>query len=170
MLKRNLAILVLAAAVLGGGAFAWAQTSDGSSTPPTVAASTAATQQAPTQQGAGRRAGQQAGANANAILRRVIHGDLLVRTKTGFQTVTYDRGTEDGVSGSTLTITRPDNHKVTVNLTATTKYRGVQNASELQAGKQTLIVSNDGNALSVAQRPDTTNGPGTTTTTAPAGQ
>ena len=143
MLKRNLAILALAVALVGGGAVAWAQTGDGSSTPPTTTAAQPAAQQG----GAGKGAQRPA-----AILRRVIHGDLIVRGKNGFQNVTYDRGTEDGVSNGTLTITRPDNKKVDVNLTDSTKYRGVQSASQLQAGKQTLVVSQNGNALIVGQR------------------
>lgn len=140
MLKRNLAILALAVALVGGGAAAWAQTSDGSNTAPTTSATPA--QQAP----AGRNA------KAGAILRRVVHGDLIVKAKGGFQNVTYDRGTEDGVSNGTLTITRPDNKKVSVKLTSSTKYRGVKDASQLQAGKQTLVLSKDGDALIVGQR------------------
>jgi hypothetical protein len=150
MLKRNLAILALAVALVGGGAVAWAQTSDGSNSPPTTGQAPAA-QQGPAKNGA--RAG-----GANGVLRRVVHGDLIVRGKDGFQNVTYDRGTEDGVSNGTLTITRPDNKKVEVKLTSTTKYRGVQDASQLQAGKQTLVVSKDGNALIVGQRSGAKNG------------
>jgi hypothetical protein len=159
MLKRNLAILALAVALVGGGAAAWAQTSDGSNSPPT----TTAGQKAP--------AGQQARkgkAGANGILRRVVHGDLIVRGKDGFQNVTYDRGTEDGVSNGTLTITRPDSKKVSVKLTSDTKYRGVQDASQLQAGKPTLVVSKDGNALIVGQRSGNKNGNGPGAQTQPS--
>ncbi len=151
MLKRNLAVLVLVGALLGGGAYAWAQTSDTSPAAPTTAPS-----------------GQQAPANgrahrANGVLRRVVHGDLIVRGKNGFQNVTYDRGKEDGVSDNTLTITRPDGKKVSVKLTPDTKYRGVKDASQLQAGKPTLVLSKDGNALMVGQRSGDKNG------SAPAG-
>ena len=138
MLKRNLAVLVLATVLIGGGAFAWAQTSDGSSSAPTTA---------PNGQEARPRSGERRG-----LLRRVVHGDLIVRGDGGFQNVTYDRGKEDGVSGDTLTITRPDTKKVNVKLTSDTKYRGVKDASQLQAGKETLVVSKDGKALIVGQR------------------
>ena len=74
------------------------------------------------------------------------------RRKDGFQNVTYDRGKEDGVSGDTLTITRPDGKKVSVKLTSDTKFKGVKDASQLQAGKPTLVVSKDGTALIVGQR------------------
>jgi len=146
MLKRNLGILVLVGALMAGGAYAWAQTSDTSPSAPTSATSPAGApsgQQAPAAQGKAGRAG---------ILRRVVHGDLVVRGKDGFQNVTYDRGTEDGVSDNALTITRPDGKKVTVKLTSDTRYRGVKDASGLQAGKQTLVLSKDGNALMVGQK------------------
>jgi hypothetical protein len=141
VLKRNLAVLVLVGALLGGGAYAWAQTSDTSTSAPSN--STAPAQQ----QHAGK------GGRANGVLRRVVHGGLIVRGKNGFQNVTYDRGTEDGVADNALTVTRPDGKKVTVKLTSDTRYRGVKDASGLQTGKETLVVSKDGNALMVGQRP-----------------
>jgi hypothetical protein len=157
MLKRNLAVLVLTGALLTGGAIAWAQTGDSSPTAPTPSSSTAVAPNA--QQAPGPR-----GQRANGILSRVVHGDLIVRGKDGFQNVTYDRGKEDSVSGGTLTITRPDGKKVSVKLTSDTKYKGVKDASQLQAGKPTLVVSKDGNALVVGQRSGDKNG------AAPGGQ
>jgi hypothetical protein len=145
MLKRNLAVLVLTGALLAGGAIAWAQTGDSSPAAPTPSTSTAVAPNA--QQAPGPR-----GQRANGYLKRVVHGDLIVRGKDGFQNVTYDRGKEDGVSGGTLTITRPDGKKVDVKLTSDTKYKGVKDASQLQAGKPTFVVSRDGNALVVGQR------------------
>jgi hypothetical protein len=88
----------------------------------------------------------------------VVHGDLIVRGKNGFQNVTYDRGKEDGVSDNTLTITRPDGKNVSVKLTSDTKYKGVKDASELQTGRPTLVVSQNGNALIVGQRNGAKNG------------
>jgi hypothetical protein len=153
MLKRNLAVLVLVGALLAGGAYAWAQTSDTSPAAPTTTAPKSG-QQAPAARGQ----------RAKGLLRRVVHGDLIVRGKNGFQNVTYDRGKEDGVSNNTLTITRPDGKQVSVKLTSDTKYRGVKDASELQTGKQTLVLSKDGNAVMVAQRSGAKAG------NAPAGQ
>ncbi|MBV8980959.1 MAG: hypothetical protein JO086_08680, partial [Acidimicrobiia bacterium] len=101
---------------------------------------------------------------AKGIFRRVVHGDVVVRGKDGFQNVTYDRGKEDSVSGDTLTITRPDGKQVSVKLTSTTRYRGVKDASQLQTGKETLVLSKDGNALMVGQRSGDKNG------SAPGGQ
>ena len=163
MFKRNLAILVLAGALVGGGTYAWAQTSD---TSPAAPSSTAApSSSAPAaHRGAGR------GGWANDLLGRVVHGDLVVRDKQGYANVTYDRGKEDGVSDNTLTITRPDGKQVSFKLTSGTKYKGVHDASQLQAGKPTVVVSKDGNALVVAQRAGTPPTTPTTNGSSPAGQ
>src|SRR4051794_1769392 len=140
MLKRNFAILVLAATLVGGGAVAWAQNGDSSPTAPTQGA------QAPNGQQGGPRSRH--GRASAGVLARAVHGDLVVRGKDGnFENVTYDRGTLDGVSGDTLTLTRPDGKKVSVKLTSDTKYRGVASASELKAGKPTVATSRDGQAL-----------------------
>ena len=147
MLKRNLAVLVLVGVLLAGGAYAWAQTSDGSPSAPTTSA-------APSGQQTPQRHARESG-----VLRRVVHGDLVVRGKDGFQNVTYDRGKEDGVTDNTLTITRPDDKKASVKLTGDTKYKGVKDASQLQAGKPTIVVSKDGNALIVGQRSGDKKGP-----------
>ena len=120
MLKRNLAVLVLAVALVGGGAAAWAQTSDTSPSAPAQAPNGQEQRAVPR----GRHPG------AAAIRGRVIHGDLVVKGQDGkFENVTYDRGTLDGVSGDTLTLTRPDGKKVSVKLTSDTKFRGVSGAS-----------------------------------------
>jgi hypothetical protein len=156
MLKRNLSVLVLTTALVGGGTVAWAQTSDTSPSAPAPSTSAA---EAPNGQQAGPRSRHH---RPGALLGRVVHGDLVVRGQDGkFENVTYDRGTLDGVDGDTLTITRPDGKKVSVNLTSDTKYRGVANAGELKTGKQTIVTSRDGKALTVAQRPgDGQRGPG----------
>jgi hypothetical protein len=40
-----------------------------------------------------------------ALARRAVHGKIVVRTRNGFVTVTFDRGTIDSVSGRKLKIT-----------------------------------------------------------------
>jgi hypothetical protein len=186
MLKRNLALLVLAAVLLGSGAYAWAQTSDTSPSAP----STTAPGAAPDRQAAVQQCLQQSGATdpksatpdqrkairdclkekgvkrgrpgragpgkpGPGVLSRVVHGDLIVKGQDGkFENVIYDRGKQDSVKDNKLTITRPDDKKVTVTLTGDTKYKGVKDASELQDGRETLVVSKDGKALTVGQRGD----------------
>jgi len=96
------------------------------------------------------------GGGPGAFLGRAIHGELIVPGGNGtFKSVVYDRGKQDGAvskSDNKLTITRPDKVSVTVTLTDATKYRGVQNESQLQPGRPTVVVADkDGKALFVAQ-------------------
>ncbi len=86
-IKRHLTLLTVALACLGAGAAASAITSAG--------AATTATKAKPA-----------ASARARARWRRVpgVHGELVVATKNGFRTVTFDRGFVDSISGSTLTL------------------------------------------------------------------
>ena len=45
------------------------------------------------------------GGGLRGSTRRAVHGEFVVHTKTGFATVTFDRGIVDSVSGQQLTIT-----------------------------------------------------------------
>ena len=106
------------------------------------------------------------------VLRRAVHGDLIVRGKNGFENVTLDRGklSSVDVDGNHLTIARPDGPSVTVTLTDSTRYRGVAGKDALVVGKPTIIVSKDGNAVLVGQpkgRPAASNNAGGSGTVAP---
>lgn len=131
MFKRNAAILAVAGLVLGGGAIAYAE---GSPSRPTVSA-----------QASNNSAQGQAHARPR-LARRVVHGDLIVRGKDGFQNVTVDRGKLTAKSDDSITIARPDGVNVTLKLTGQTKVRG-----ELEVGKPTVAMSQDGTALRVGQ-------------------
>jgi len=131
-------------AVLGGGAMAAAAPRDGSARRPAATASDSG----PSDRAAGRKGGI-------AALDRAVHGDLIVRTKSGFENVTFDRGLLSAKDGSTITLRRPDGVNVTVSLTDTTRFRGVAGADQLQTGKPVGVLSKDGKAIVVAQRPTT---------------
>lgn len=161
-IKKHAAVLVVAGLVVCGGAAAGAYAADAPSRP-TVSLDQAAQAASADGLGAQTPADSQAGAQAGvrlgrrgragmALLRRTVHGDLVVRTKDGFQHVAYDRGKLASASGTTLTLTRPDGVTVTVTVNDQTKYRGVSGFGQLQTGRPTLVLSKDGVALVVAQR------------------
>jgi len=196
MLKRNVAILLLAGLVVGGGAVAWARSDaerptlltgtasspapdgTGGADPSAGATRRAAVQKcladAGIQRGSGGRptADQRAKARqclqaarlvngrpggrgpGSGFFRRAVHGDLVVRGTNGqFENVTLDKGKDAGLSGEQLTISRADGKSVTVTITPDTRFKGVQRASELRQGQPVVVVSKDGKALLVAQRP-----------------
>src|SRR5581483_5541741 len=85
-------LIALSCTALGAAASAIAAAGAATSTP-----SSAAKAKLPA------RAGRAQGLRRLAL--RSVHGDLVVKTKTGFGTVTFDRGKVDSVSGQRLTMT-----------------------------------------------------------------
>ena len=151
MLKRNAAVLLVGALVLGVGAYAWAQ---GAPERPTTSEQTAPQRpDGPRGQRPDGPRGQHRGGRPSGPLARAIHGDLIVRGQNGggFENVTFDRGEVTAVSASSITVKRPDGHSVTKAIDANTKFRGVQSASEVKTGKPALVVSKGNTATMVGQ-------------------
>jgi hypothetical protein len=83
------------------------------------------------------------------LVRRAVTGDIVVHTKRhGFQTVTFERGKVDSVSGASLTMTEgtPNASYRTVTLTIPTDARihddgSLTGLSSLTAGQRVLVVT-----------------------------
>ncbi|MBV9337818.1 MAG: hypothetical protein JO243_18180 [Solirubrobacterales bacterium] len=88
-IRRHFKLLTLAASCVAIGAGISAVTSAGAATPST-GTNTKTTAH-------GRLGGLRA-------LRGAVHGELVVATKNGFSTVTFDRGTIESVNGQQLTL------------------------------------------------------------------
>ncbi len=79
-------------------------------------------------------------------LRRAVHGDVLVATRTGFVTVTFDRGIIQSVKGQQLTLTegrKSTTKTVTLTIPANARIRenGHKAAlSSLAAGQRAVVV------------------------------
>jgi hypothetical protein len=145
MIKRHLAGLVVAAVVAGGGAAAWASAPDSTpAQPSTAAAGKPSPAAAPNAKGKRARGG--------AMVRRTVHGDLIVRGKDGFQNVTLDRGTVQSKGSDSITLKRPDGPVVTIKVDGSTRYRGVDSLAAVETGKPAVIVSKAGVAVTVAQK------------------
>ena len=78
---------------------------------------------------------------------RAVHGTVIVRTRSGFGTVTFDRGTVDSVSGQQLTLTEgtPKANYKTVTLTIPSTARVRDNRqkatlSDVKAGQRVIVV------------------------------
>jgi hypothetical protein len=144
---RRLAAGAVATFVLaGGGGLAYAEVAAGSpaaAPTATVTASSPSTSTPPSKAKADHRPG---------LLRRAVHIEAVVRTKSGYETVDVDRGTVASISPTSITITRPDGPQVSANITPTTKFRGVQQ-SQIQDGQTVRVVQTGGNALQIAERP-----------------
>lgn len=89
-------------------------------------------------------------ARAGALRRfatRAVHGTVVVHTRSGFATVTFDRGTVDSVNGQQLTITegtaRASYRTVTLTIPATARVRDNRQKATLSAvkpGQRVIVV------------------------------
>jgi hypothetical protein len=93
---------------------------------------------------------------------RAVHGDVVVRTKSGFATVTFDRGTVDSVSGQQLAIaegTKKASYKtVTVTIPAGAVVRDDRHKaslSDVKAGQRVLVLVAPKRTFVMARTPKT---------------
>ena len=117
--------------------------------------STTKTKPAPAHTRAHSRAHARGG--VRGLARRAVHGSVVVRTKSGFGTVTFDRGTVKSVSGDQLTLTEgtakqtyktvtltiPSAAKVhdDGHLTSLSSVKAGQRATVLALPKRTVVVA-----------------------------
>ncbi len=92
--------------------------------------------------------------------RRAVHGDLIVWTKNGFVTMTFDRGTVESVSGQQLTIaegTATATYKqVTLTIPTTAQVRDNRQPatlSKLQHGQRVIVVQSPSHTFVIAHTP-----------------
>jgi hypothetical protein len=93
---------------------------------------------------------------------RAVSGSVVVRTKSGFQTVTFERGKVDSVSGQQLTITEgtPKASDKTVTLTIPSGAvvrddRQKASLSDVKPGQRVLVVGAPKRTIVIARTPKT---------------
>jgi hypothetical protein len=91
---------------------------------------------------------------------RAVHGDIVVPTKTGFATVTFDRGRVDSVSGQRLTLTegtpKASYRTVTVTVPSSAIVRDNGRRSDLAAvtqGQRVLVLTGPKHTRVIARTP-----------------
>ena len=140
--RKHLKLVTVAAACVAVGAAGSAIATAGAASSGTTTSSST-TAKAPRTRGAGAR----------ALERRAVHADVVVATKSGFDTVTIDRGFVQSVSGQQLTIregTKKATYKtVTVTIPSSAKVRDNRRAS-------TMSALTAGQRVSVVQAPSRT--------------
>jgi hypothetical protein len=146
--RRHLTLVAtgVACAALGAGASAIA-TAGAAGT--TTASTSAAAKSAATRPAARR-----------SLERRAVQGDLIVATKTGFATVTFNRGFVQSVNGDQLTIregTKKATYKiVTLSIPSSAKVRDngqPASLSQLAQGQRVGIVQGPKRTLVIARTP-----------------
>ncbi len=101
-----------------------------------------------------------AGMGPRRLLTRAVHADLVVHTKTGWGTVTLDRGAVKSVSGQQLTITegtmKATYKTVTLTIPTTAKVRDDKHKAtlaDLKAGQRVIVVQAPKRTLVAAHDP-----------------
>jgi hypothetical protein len=143
----RLVVVAVMCVVVGAGASAIAVAGASTSTPARTGKAAHA--------GKASRAG-----GLRRLAARSVHGELVVPSKQGFVTVTFDRGKVDSVSGQQLTITegtRKASYKnVTVTIPTTAIVRDDRqkaSLSDLKAGQRVIVVQAPKRTLVVARTP-----------------
>jgi hypothetical protein len=78
----------------------------------------------------------------NVLVRRSFSGDVTFRTKTGFETLHYERGTVTAVGTSSLTVQTPDGVSTTFAVTSSTHIRyggAAAQLSQLISGDRAVV-------------------------------
>ena len=128
----RLMIVAVSCAVIGAGASA-------------IASAGASTGTASNAAHAGRHA--LAAGGLRRFAKRAVHGQLVIPTKKGLVTVTFDRGKVDSVSGAQLTISegtmRAGFKTVTLTIPSTAQVRDNRQKAtlaDLKAGQRVIVV------------------------------
>jgi hypothetical protein len=146
---KQAATLAAVFAVVGGGAFAIAETATGSPAASDAAATNTITSQAGTQASATSQAAVLRGALGTTGARRLarlrllggMYGQYTFQTKTGSHTLAFERGTVTSVSSSDVVVRAPNGTTWTWELTGTSVVREQgtkQSASTLAQGQAVL--------------------------------
>jgi hypothetical protein len=81
-----------------------------------------------------------------AILRRSVHGEIELKTSSGFVNYDFDRGAVTSISSSSITVLRADNQSVTEAVSGSTHMpvRGVPTK-----GENVVVISTGGKAVRI---------------------
>ncbi len=142
-LRKHLKLITVAAAGVAIGAAGSAIATAGAASTGTTTATTGSSGANSTN----AKAARARGAGVRALERRTVQANVVVATKTGFATVTIDRGFVQSVSGQQLTIregTKKTTYKtVALTIPSNAKVRDNRQASTLSsltAGQRVAVV------------------------------
>jgi hypothetical protein len=123
-----------------------------------IASAGAATSQSSAGSSAGAAKHKQGRLAGRRLLARAVHGDVVVPTKSGFATVTFDRGLVQSVNGQQLMLTegtkKATYKTVTLTIPATAHVRdngSKATLADLKSGQRAIVVQGPKRTLVVAR-------------------
>jgi len=87
------------------------------------------------------------------LLERTDHATVEVKVKGKWVTIELDRGKVTSVSSSSIVLHLPDGSSVTETITSSTKFTGITGASSIRPNVRATVISENGDALRIAQKP-----------------
>ena len=150
---------LLGAGVAGGLTYAAVATPAAASSDVGAAVDNAMSAAAPEASGPG--AHMRMGMGRRAMLSRIEHGELTLRTRNGDRTVDLQRGTVSAVSPTSISVTSADKFPGTYTVDSTTKVRtrnGLVSISSVHVGDQVFVVASAGKAIRILDRPAASGG------------
>jgi hypothetical protein len=92
------------------------------------------------------------------LLARADHASLELKVKGHWVTYVLDRGKVTSVSGTAISLARPDGQSVTLTIDPATRFGRTGSAAAIKTGAEATVISDHGAALRVAQpvRPSVT--------------
>jgi hypothetical protein len=152
LIRRNMKLIVVAVTCVALGA--------GASIIATAGAATSSTSSGTTSAAAGKAGRGRPGRQARRLARRAVQGSIVVATKTGYATVTFERGTVQSVSGQQLVLrvgTKKRTYQtetVTIPTNAIVRDNGQKaTLSEVKAGQRTIVVHGPNRWFVLAHNP-----------------
>ncbi|MGH9044573.1 MAG: hypothetical protein ACRDVP_07045 [Acidimicrobiales bacterium] len=98
--------------------------------------------------GAAASSARPAKLSALPVLRRIVDGTISVKTKTGYQTVAFARGTIESVSGSEVKVDSPDGTSLAASIGPHTRIT-ISAGGNLGPGEKALLASVAGVAIAI---------------------
>jgi hypothetical protein len=143
---------IIGAGVAGGLTYAAVATPAAASSDLGSAVDSAMSAVAPGDAGQPGHMGMRMGMGRHAMLNRIEHGELTLKTRNGDRTVDLQRGTVSAVSPTSISVTSADKFPGTYAVDSATKVRtrsGLGSISSVHVGDQVFVVASAGKALRI---------------------
>jgi hypothetical protein len=143
--QHRIAAGVTAAALAVGGGSAAVVAATAPASAGTVSLS-AATSPAPTP-----AAKAAEGHHDRSLLKRADHASIELKVKGHWVTYVLDRGQVTAVSGTAISLARPDGQSVTLTIDSATRFGHKGSVTAIRTGSDATVISDNGAAIRVAQ-------------------
>jgi hypothetical protein len=91
------------------------------------------------------------GHHDRSLLKRADHASIELKVKGHWVTYVLDRGQVTAVSGTAISLARPDGQSVTLTIDSATRFGHKGSVTAIRTGSDATVISDNGAAIRVAQ-------------------